>query len=274
MRNFRHRSIFTRRTVAALIGLGLIAWAAAAWLLIRQPVGAGSAVIAALAVLGAGLVATGGIGLVLYLRSGPHEDRTANLFWHLVRAFVLTWHRLESRGHDNIPATGAVILAPNHTTGLDPLLIQAPCHRAIRWLMFTSYRFRLLEPLWRAIRPITLDLKSSDTVKVRQVVQALESGDIVGLFPEGSLQRTQRELQPFKPGIGMIARRSGAAVVPVWIEGTPRRQNMLWHFLQPSRSRVTFGKSYVPDPAWSAKEVMADLRRRMEELSEMTHDPQ
>jgi hypothetical protein len=43
---------------------------------------------------------------------------------------------------------------------------------------------------------------------------------------------------------------------------------MLWHFLQPSRSRVTFGEPYRPAPNWSRQQILDDLRQRIEMLGE------
>ncbi len=232
-----------------------------------QTPGASHGIWIGLLVLGPGLALLGLAGLWRSLTRGPFDLKAANFFWRLVRLYCLVWHRLEWRGRHRVPSRGPVILAPNHTTGLDPLLIQAPSLRSIRWLMYTSYRFGPLEPLWAAIRPITMDKASTNTAKIRQVVEALQDGDAVGFFPEGRLQRDSRELHPLQPGIAMIQRRSGAPIVPVWVEGTPQRKNMLWHFLQPSRSRVTFGEPYTPPEDWDTKQILDDLRERMLRLS-------
>jgi 1-acyl-sn-glycerol-3-phosphate acyltransferase len=159
-------------------------------------------------------------------------------------------------------------LASNHTTGLDPMLLQAASGRMIRWLMLTSYRFTLVEPLWRAIEPVTLDRGGRDLAKIRAIVSVLREGEVVGMFPEGGLQRTHRDLQPFEPGVAMVAKRSGAAIVPAWISGTPRRRNMLWQLLQPSRSRVRFGEPFHVDKSQDNDEIMQQLQRRMLSLAE------
>ena len=112
----------------------------------------------------------------------------------------------------------------------------------VRWVMLTQYQLKLAGFLWRAVKPIALDRDSGDIAKIRQVVDELKKGEIVGLFPEGGLQRKVRELKPMEPGIGMIAKRSGATIVPVWVAGTPLSDSMAVHMLRPSRSTVTFGK--------------------------------
>ncbi len=216
--------------------------------------------------LGPGIMLLGLVGLLRHLRSGPMPKRMTNGLWRIGRLFVFSYHRLRVIGKHRVPAEGPVILAANHTTGLDPFLMQAAVPRTIRWVMLTSYLFRVATPLWRAIEPIALDLDNSDLAKLRKVISVLKDGQIVGLFPEGDLQRTHRELGTFQPGIAMIAQRSGAALVPTWIDGTPRRRNMLWHFLHPSRSTVIFGEPWTPDAGLTHDQVTDELRRRLEAL--------
>lgn len=216
------------------------------------------------------LIIIGGVALIRYLTTGKHPAFT-NLLWRIDRLYVLVWHRLKWIGRHHIPNSGPVILASNHTTGLDPALIQAACPRVIHWVMMRAYQFRVLGPVWRAIEPIGLDFGQGDRAKIRAVIEALKAGSVVGLFPEGGVQRTHRELQPFQLGLAMIAKRSGATIVPVWIAGTPRRKNMLWHFLQPSRCRIAFGKPYRVDPDAAHEQIMEDLRQRMLQLAAANH---
>jgi len=213
------------------------------------------------------LAFAGCVGLFIYVTSGPMQTRLTNVLWRCERLFVLVWHRLNWTGRENIPSTGPVILASNHTTGLDPLLIQAGCRRCVRWLMLTSYQFRIVWFIWKAVKPIALDLSGSDLSKFKQIVQVLKEGEIVGIFPEGSLQRTERTLKPLQPGIAMIALRSDAWIVPVWIDGTSRKQHMLWHFFYPSRCMISYGKPFKPDPSQSHEQITDELRKRMLELA-------
>ncbi len=227
-------------------------------------------IIYALYALGGLLILVGSIGLFLYLSHGPMPNRTANMIYRLDRLFCLVWHRLEIVGRHHVPNSGPVILAANHTTALDPFIMQAGTRRTVRWVMLTQYRFRLAWPIWRAIEPIALDRNGGDISKLRQVVDALKQGEMVGLFPEGGLQRSQRELGPMEPGIGMIAKRSGATIVPVWIHGTPLCDSMIRHLLQPSRSTVIFGESYKPGPKDDPKQITDDLRSRLLALAKQT----
>lgn len=224
-------------------------------------------IIYTLYALGGLLIVIGLFGLYHYLSRGPMPNRVANAAWRLDRLGCMVWHRLTVHGRQNVPSSGPVILAANHTSALDPFIMQAGARRMIRWVMLTQYELKIAGFLWRAIKPISLDRDSGDIAKIRQVVDELKKGEIVGLFPEGGLQRSNRELQPMEAGIGMIAKRSGATIVPVWISGTPLSDRMAVHVLRPSRSVVTFGKPYKPDDKADAKEITEDLRRRLLELA-------
>jgi len=190
-----------------------------------------------------------------------------------VRLFVFVVHRARFEGRHHIPHEGPVILACNHTTALDPFVMQAACPRLIRWLMLTSYRFKLLEPFWRICDPICLEIeKGADqhtggTKQVRQIVQRLKAGEVVGMFPEGHLQYDQRVLKPFQPGVATCARLAKAAIVPCWIEGTPRSRSMLVHFFRPTHTTLHFGAPFTPAKGDKPADITAELRRRMEALA-------
>jgi len=139
-------------------------------------------------------------------------------------------------------------------------------NRLTHWVMLTSYQYPILKPLWDAARPVALDRDSSDIGKLRAVVKHLKDGKAVGLFPEGALQRGERVLFPFEPGVGMIAKRGEATVVPVWIHGTPLWHHMFWHFVIPSRTTVYFGEPMAVDKRMDTDAVVQELRSRMLEL--------
>lgn len=201
-------------------------------------------------------------------KQGIRSPRLTSMIWHVARAYVMVWHRTRWINRHHVPADGAVLLAANHTTAIDPLVIQAGCGRIMRWVMLARFRFRLLEPIWRQVQPICLERGAGDTALIRTIICAMkDQGASVCLFPEGGLQREHRRLAPFQPGVGLIVKRSEAPIVPVWIHGTPINKHMLMHFLKPSRCTVIFGETYTPDPGWSPQQITDDLRRRLLELA-------
>jgi len=234
------------------------------WRLPRE--NADTIMVRALLPTGLVLMAIAVYGLYRTLRAGPMKEWNRNFFWHLDRIFMLVWHRVKWHNAHRVPMSGAVVLAANHTAGIDPFLVQAGLQRRVRWVMVKKNLYRMMNPLWRTIDPIVLEEGKAPIRQLKTMLEALEQGELTGIFPEGGLQRDHRNLQPFKAGIGMIAVRSGARIVPVWITGTPVVKKMIWHFLKPSRSHVYFGEPYQPDRTLSYEAVVEDLRRRMVEL--------
>lgn len=223
----------------------------------------------------AGLVlAIGIIGLFIVLISGPMPNRAANVCWRINRLFNFSWHRLEVFGKHHVPSEGPVVIASNHTTAMDPFLIQAGSTRLVRWLMLTSYRLRAGNFMWNAIQPICIehDLatgeRSNAMKQVRQIVGELKKGDLVGMFPEGHLQYDNRELKEFEDGASAVSRLAGATIVPCWVDGTVLSKSMLRHVLTPTKSSVTFGKPFTPTKGDTLEDITGEIRRRIIELGE------
>ncbi|MEO1235298.1 MAG: 1-acyl-sn-glycerol-3-phosphate acyltransferase, partial [Planctomycetota bacterium] len=219
--------------------------------------------------MGPAMLAFGGVWLLRYMCRGPMPTAGANFFWHLCRLFCLVYHRLEWSGRHHLPQAGPVVVAANHTTALDPFLMQVALPRQVRWLMLTSYRFKSIEFFWRIINPVFIDNdpvtgeRKSATTQVRQIVGHLKDGDCLGIFPEGHLQGADRVLKPFEDGVAVTARLSKAQILPCWIEGTAVTGSMLKQFFVPGHRRVVFGEPFTPARGDSPEAITAELRRRM-----------
>jgi 1-acyl-sn-glycerol-3-phosphate acyltransferase len=189
-----------------------------------------------------GLIALAVWGLMVFVLRGPGTTRGMNLTWRLVRMYCEIVHRLEARGREHVPRQGAVLLVSNHTSGLDPALIQSSVARPVCWMMAREYMIGPLGWLWRIITPIGVRRGRPDPAAARQAIERLKAGQVVGIFPEGRINRAVDDLLQFNAGLAMIARRGGATIVPVYISGSPRGGHPLGAYLRPSRSRVRFGE--------------------------------
>jgi len=174
---------------------------------------------------------------------GHFPSRATNLFWRLVNFLCLAWHRTKWIGRENVPAHGPIILSMNHTAALDPFLVQSGLNRMVRWLMMDKYMFGFMKPLWDAINPIVLHKGERGGVQIRTMITELQKDSVIGIFPEGGLQRSQRIVRPFKIGVAVLAKRTGVPVVPVWIHGTPVSDNIAVHVFKPATPTVLFGKA-------------------------------
>ena len=222
-------------------------------------------IAAAVLVLAAGLV-------LIALIPTPGKTPWNNVGYHLVRVYLRLLHRARVGHAERLPAAGGVLVVANHTAGLDPLLVTAFAGRPIRWVMAEDMRIDWLGWFWRWQRVIIVRRETqtakADSLGLRDALAELKAGGVVGIFPEGSLERPPEQVLPFQPGVGLLIKRARCPVVPVLIEGTPQYDPAwasLWHT---SRSSATFAEPIdytAPKPdgsSWSAAEIAADLRQR------------
>lgn len=225
------------------------------------------------------LLVIGVVGLLYNLTHGPMPNPLANLFWRVTRLFVFSYHRMTVSGKHHVPHAGPVLIVSNHTTAMDPFLIQSCITRMVRWLMLQSYRFKIGEPLWKAIDPICIEQdastgeNTSGSRQVRQIVRELKKGDLVGMFPEGSLQYDNRIVKPFEPGAAVMAKLAKATIVPCWVDGTPLSKSKLVHVFTPTHTTVTFGPAFTLDPKASPEESTALIRARVMDAAKRAATP-
>lgn len=144
----------------------------------------------------------------------------ASLLRVLLVGVVRRSYRLHTTGFDRIPREGGVLLLGNHISWIDWVLLQAACPRPIRFVLERDiYQHRLMHWFFRLFHaiPISAD-RSRDAL--RAVGDALAAGDLVCLFPEGTISRTGH-LAEFKRGYEMALKRAGTdcLVVPFYLHG-------------------------------------------------------
>ena len=161
---------------------------------------------------------------------------------HMVaRNFSTMYHDLKVLTPCPLPARGGAILVCNHTSSLDPILLQAAVPRVITWMMAREYN-NVFGVQWflNAIEPILVERSGRDMAATRAALRALKDGKILGLFPEGKIAKTA-ELLPFQSGIALLALKSGAPVYPAFLDGTQRMKGMIEAFARPNHVTLAFG---------------------------------
>lgn len=111
------------------------------------------------------------------------------------------------------------IIAANHASFLDPPLIAVSWPEPIHFLARkTLFDVPLLNPIITGLNAHPLGT-TSETSSLKLACRLLEEGKKILIFPEGT-RSTDGEISPFKQGIGMLARRSGSAIIPAYIHGS------------------------------------------------------
>jgi 1-acyl-sn-glycerol-3-phosphate acyltransferase len=126
--------------------------------------------------------------------------------------------RFRSTGREHVPATGPVLLVSNHQSYLDPVLVGVACPRQLRSLARHSLFFWPLSWLIRSIGAVPIDRDRGGLGGIKSALKILDGGEALLVFPEGTRTKDGR-LQPLMPGFCALARRSGATIVPVAING-------------------------------------------------------
>ena len=200
----------------------------------------------------------------------PGLGRVAGVSWEVDRATGAVWGTLSAGGVGGAGGGGGqrrrpVLIVCNHTAGVDPLLVQAACPFFIRWMMAADMKGEGLDGLWDFSGVIFVDRTGKQEIAgVREAVRELGRGQAVGVFPEGRLLRSDRGLEPFQPGIGLLVSRGDALVLPVVIRGTPRCESSWSSLFVPSRSSVEF-KPVLDFGGMKAGAIAGELERRYRE---------
>ena len=151
----------------------------------------------------------------------PIMYRTAGPFG---RWLMMTFWRLQVSGLEHVPERGAFIIASNHISFIDPPLVgwAALPVRSLRYLAKRElFRIPLLGWFMRNVGVIPLDRGRADVGAVRTALEVLGRGRGLLVFPEGT---RSKDGQPGRPrgGVGFLAGKSGAPVVPARVVNTDR----------------------------------------------------
>lgn len=148
-----------------------------------------------------------------------------HIAWFLGHILVmpLKWPwRLSTRGFEHFPWRGAMILACNHQSFWDPPAAGAISPRPLSFMARdTLFRNPIFSALIRTFGAFPVARDQGDPRAIKKAFRILREGQALLVFPEGTRSRTG-ELGRGKEGVGMIALRTGAKVIPCYIHNTNR----------------------------------------------------
>jgi 1-acyl-sn-glycerol-3-phosphate acyltransferase len=147
------------------------------------------------------------------------EGLAYDFFHSSFRLVLRTLYRMSHADTRPLPA-GAVILAANHRSFIDPLVLGMASDRRVTFMMKAKYYdLPALNWFFRMARCIIVESTGDNRATLRAARDVLEAGLVLGMFPEGHIS-DDGEQQPGQPGVAWLARRTGAPVFPVHIGGT------------------------------------------------------
>lgn len=161
--------------------------------------------------------------------------------------------RLEKKGIENFPEEGQVILASNHLSFLDPVLIPTASKRRMHFMAKAElFEVPVLGWLIRKFDSFPVKRGMLDKTAIKNSLDVLKSGNVLLLFPEGARSLTG-DIQEAKPGVGFIVYHSKSPVVPVLLIGTNRAFPMGAWMIRPRKVKVIFGEPLYFDGYFSQR---------------------
>jgi len=188
----------------------------------------------------------------------------------LVWILMHTIYRVEVSGIENIPEEGAVIVAANHVSFVDPLIVGGMIRRPIRFVMYHKiFEIPVLKFIFKTGKaiPIASRYESEEILNqaYSRIHEVLEEGHVLGIFPEGSIT-PDGEIQSFKKGVEKIVSEQAVPVVPMalcnlWGSLFSRRDPL--HKRRPykfrARIELRIGKP-IPPAELTAERLERDVR--------------
>jgi 1-acyl-sn-glycerol-3-phosphate acyltransferase len=145
----------------------------------------------------------------------------------VVKPLMRAWFRIRLEGEHHIPAAGPAILASNHRSNMDPVLLASAVTRPVAFMAKAELFVGPLGPILRWIGQFPVRRGGIDREALRRTDAILARGSVLGLFPEGT--RGDGSFSAVHPGLAYIVVRQRCPVLPVAIFGTERvRRRFGW----------------------------------------------
>jgi len=162
------------------------------------------------------------------------------LGWLIFGSAFRAFYGLRIEGREHLITEGAVLVAANHQSYMDPPLLanlyDTPMFFLARKTLFRGF----CNWLYRQWGAFPLDQEKSDLAGLKQILRLLKAGERVAIFPEGS-RTMDGAIAEAAPGVGFVAAKSGAIIQPVRIRGAYDALPRGAKFFHPSRISMTIG---------------------------------
>ncbi len=184
-------------------------------------------------------------GFVLLRRSYCRTEFTVFQFALYVLTTVvakLLW-RVDIRGTLPTKRGQGAIVVCNHIGPFDPSFMGLGHGRVVHWMVAKEYC--TLKPIawfFKAVESIPTSRAGTDTAATKLAIRYAQRGDMVGLFPEGRINETDRFLLPGRPGVALIALRARVPVIPCYISGSPYDGTLYGFLFTPAHTRLVIGR--------------------------------
>jgi 1-acyl-sn-glycerol-3-phosphate acyltransferase len=187
-------------------------------------------------------------------------DSVYELVRILTSLYSYTLLRARSITVENVPGSGAVILAPNHFSFMDHFLMGCYTRRKVRFMAKSQLFKRPMQFIYThgGVFPVRRGARDEDTFVTARAI--LARAGAITMYCEGGRSRTGKVGTEAKRGIGRLALETGAPIVPIAIHGSSHIRN--WKRLQFPKVTIQYGEPIrwdrIEDPTREQQQAVAD----------------
>lgn len=154
-----------------------------------------------------------------------------------VRLLLKVLFRIRVVGREYVPTSGPLILASNHSSNWDPVIVGCMTPQPVSFMAKEElFKFRPLGALLTSLHAFPIKRGASDRAALRLAVSILENGGTLVMFPEGT-RKFKGSLEHLERGVGFVAMRAETLMTPVIISGS---------YKPFTKMQVTFGEPFNP----------------------------
>ena len=158
------------------------------------------------------------------------------------RPLLKSLFKFQVFGTENLPSTGGALLISNHASFVDPVFVGAAVDRNLHYMArATLFRPKPIDWFLRSLNAFPVHLGVPDRKALRQARQLLDSGKLLLIFGEGT-RTVDGTLGKAQAGVGLIAYRTTASVVPVFLGGALEVLPKGAKIPKPAKISVSFGR--------------------------------
>lgn len=204
--------------------------------------------------------------------------RAPDFVYRAVKAFLrlvcFAYFRVKVESASRIPDTGAVIVAPNHRSFVDFLVVGTTATRRKAFFMAKDdlWKSRLLGGFLETFGAFPVNRAGTDRLALDRAQAVLEQGELLILFPEGT-RRSGPKIEQLHEGAAFLAARTGAPIVPVGVGGTSDAMPKGARVPRPVKVRLVIGNPIAaPERATGGRVARSKVHALTEELRSELQD--